>query len=802
MLLWGLGVHAQVDTLRQQADRYFYTQSYARAIEGYVALLRQDSLTVEGRKDVLYNLGYAYKELGESPKAETVYRQFLELGEPTPQYQMAYLYYAQALGYNGKLDEAQRMYARYQELKNATPQGSNNAGTRAVGNAGKATYRVENLNINSTGSEFSPAFFREGLVYVAGKGAGGANSANKGYLDLYYLPNRADARPISFFGADGKEISLSTGLAPSSTGGRKLGRDTYTRSTSNDSPTIGTYAPIGFSEGLGLKSATTAAGGSAQIFSKELSTRYHEGPVTFSADGSQIIFTRNNYTEGRSGRSSDNVTKLKLYSAELTDSGWSNVQELPFNSDEYSTGHPALSRDGKLLYFVSDRPGGQGGTDIYLSRRENERWSAPRNLGPQINTTKDEMFPFVDENGNLYFASSGQAAGLGGLDIYTVPMLNGAVVGQVAHLDAPINSAADDFGLITDGNRSTGYFSSNRLRGDDDIFRFIRESSLSGCRNLTLRVFDESTSAPLDSALVIVKARGEGRDQQELYTNANGEVNICLEANNDFIFEVSHEGYLAGTVGFTTSGFTDEKSTRLEYSLLKFETEPEDALPASISGGQGRDKLVISTLRGTVTGESDKKPIEGVKIVLRNKCDNSVKQTVTGPDGRFEFELREGCDYQLIASKSTYGTNTNAIKKIPAKSEPKLVSADLKMLKVGDVVTLDNIYYDSGKWDIRTDAARELDKMVATMRKYPSLRFEIGSHTDSQGTAQFNQYLSERRAKAVLNYLASKGIARNRMAAKGYGETSLINQCRDGVLCTEEEHQRNRRTEFKVLFIK
>ena len=162
----------------------------------------------------------------------------------------------------------------------------------------------------------------------------------------------------------------------------------------------------------------------------------------------------------------------------------------------------------------------------------------------------------------------------------------------------------------------------------------------------------------------------------------------------------------------------------------------------------------------------------------------------------------EGCDYTLVASKSLYGTNTNAIIKIPEKSKPKLVSANLMMIKAGDVVTLDNINYDSGKWEVRPDAARELNKMVATMRKYPSLSIEIGSHTDSQGDAKFNQFLSERRAKAALNYLASKGIARSRLQAKGYGESQLLNKCKDGVLCTEAEHQRNRRTEFKVLSIK
>ncbi|WP_247232569.1 carboxypeptidase regulatory-like domain-containing protein [Telluribacter sp. SYSU D00476] len=801
MLLGGGEVHAQINRQKQQADRSFFSQLYGRAINDYVQLLRNDSLATEDRREVLYNLGYAYKEVGDMPKAETVFRQFLESGEPGPKYQQAYLYYAQVLGYNGKLDEAQKVYTVYQEQKDKLTT-SSGTGTRVAGGAQKATYRLENLNINSTGSEFSPAYFRDGLVYIAGRGAGGASTNNKGYLDLYYMPRRTDLQAVSLLGADGKEKPLTISGASTGTSGRLLGRDNYTRSTSNDSRTVGTYAPIEFSEGLDLKKPVASTGATVEQFSKDLNSKYHEGPVTFSADGSQIIFTRNNYSNGRSRKSSDNVTKLKLYSATLKDGGWSDVQELPFNHDEYSTGHPALSRDGKLLFFASDRPGGLGGTDLYVSRWEKNAWSKPQSLGKQINTGRDEMFPFVDENGNLYFASNGRKPGLGGLDIYYVPMLNGNVAGPVVHLEAPLNSPADDFGLITDGNRSTGYLSSNRLRGDDDIFRFVQESTLNGCRNLTIRIIDESTFAPLDSAMVVINAKGEGHDQQELFTNANGEVNVCLNANSNFMFEVTHEGYLAGTIGFTTTGFTDDKSTRLEYSLLPYQSDAVEALPASMSGGYTNDKVTTPTLRGTVTGETDKKPIEGVKIILRNKCDGTTKQTVTGPDGRFEFGLKEGCEYQMEASKPSYGTNRSSIRKITEKSESKLVAADLKMLKVGDVVTLDNIYYDSGKWEIRPDAARELDKMVATMRKYPSLRIEIGSHTDSQGNAQFNQYLSERRARAALNYMASKGIARNRMTSKGYGESSLINQCKDGVLCTQEEHQRNRRTEFKVLFIR
>jgi outer membrane protein OmpA-like peptidoglycan-associated protein len=812
-LLWTEG-YAQQESSRQQADRLLDTQSYPQAIQSYTAILKDNSLSPDSRQSALYNLGYAYQKVGDYARAESSFRQYMELGEPIGNQQQLYLHYAQALAQNGKFQEAQEMFARFEAAKSSiAPDYQRMGHVVAAPESVKVSYRVESLDINTSKAEFSPAFFREGLVYISGKGSSqAAASTEKGFLDLYYVPNRAAISAVGIVSADNKVIP-SAARPPAQASSWKLGKDMYTGPTANDSRTAASFAPYGFFDGLGLVPSRSKSTGT-QEFSKELNTKYHEGPVTFSADGSTIIFTRNNYNEGKSSKSSDNVNKLKLYIAQLTDGGWSNVQELPFNSDEYSSGHPALSRDGKTLYFVSDRPGGQGGTDIYLSRYENGAWSRPLNLGPEINTKGDEMFPFLDENSNLYFSSNGRPDRLGELDIYFA-VLTGQVP-QIMHLDAPINSKGDDFGLITDGNRTTGYFSSNRLNGDDDIFRFFRESSLFGCRNLSIRVAEEGKTSPLDSVEVAVKARGEGRNEQVLYTDANGMVNICLEANNDFLFELSKDGYVSSTLGFSTVGLTDDKPMAIGASLLKPDLLAADTVQkadprplARLSSGQGSSdweeentSVSIPTLRGTVTGELDKSPIGEVKIILRNECDGSVRQTVTGPDGRYEFELTEGCDYTLVAAKSSYGTNTNAITKIPAKSKPKVVSANLRMLKEGDRVTLENINYDSGKWDIRKDAARELDKMVATMRKYPSLRIEIGSHTDSQGSAQFNQYLSERRAQAALNYLASKGIARSRMVAKGYGESQLVNQCKDGVLCTAEEHQRNRRTEFKVLFIR
>lgn len=793
---------AQADSLLQQADRLLNYKAYGRAIDAYLQILNEqaDQLTATRKASVQRQLAQAYRLVGDGIKAERYYREALT-NNPDEDPQQALLF-AQTLAGNGKFQEAQKQYERYLQLRDklasGTPVAVPNDNTPTLGNRKETVrYRLEYLALNSKGEEFSPAFYKDGLVYVAGKKGGTAidvtgNGGGSGYLDLFYVPNRNNLKVGSIINADG---SISKPASERIKAERYLGSDEYTRPTANDSRTVpGFYESINITEGLGYNAKPA---GAAQRFSKTLNTKYHEGPATFSHDGTRIFFTRNNYNEGKSKKSAEGVNKLKIYTARQENGMWVDVEELPFNSDEYSVGHPSLSRDEQLLYFVSDMPGGLGGTDIYVSRYLNGKWGRPVNLGPTINTKGNELFPFIDDADNLYFASDGRG-GLGGLDIFYAPLSNGLTARSIEHLDAPINSKEDDFGLITDASRRAGYFSSNRQDGSDDIYRFIRESSLYGCRDLTIRLYDSNTDMPLDSVEILVKSKAEGRPDQTLTTDQNGLVRICLEANNAFTFQASRDGYINSTVGFTTRALTDDQPSRLEMSMMKptvvIDTIPEKPVPATA--------LTRSRIRGIVKSERDGKPIEGVTVRLRNECNRSQREYVTGPDGRYSFDLDPGCDYTLVASKPEFGTNTNRIKRLPKKEKPKELSADLGMLSVGDVITIDNIYYDLDRYNLRSDAARELDRLVATMRKYPSLVIEIRSHTDSRGDAAHNKALSTERAKAVANYLQSKGISRKRMVAIGMGESQLVNNCTDGVICTEAEHQRNRRTEFKVIAIK
>ena len=708
------------------------------------------------------------------------------------------------------------MYERYQQqksqLSSRRPPATATPSTE-LPNGRKATvrYRLDYLTLNSAGEEFSPAFYRDGLVYVSGSKGGSLVEAlgrpgGSMYLDLFYVPNRNGLTAGGTINPDGT-VNKVNAVRPKS--GWQIGADEYSRPTPNDSKTVPDfYEGINISDGLGYAVPPVQAGpvqaGAAnqpQQLSETLNSRYHEGPATFTRDGSQIIFTRN--SEGRGRTNAGEGAKLKLYTARQQNGSWTDVTELSFNSDAYSVGHPTLSRDEQLLFFVSDMPGGFGGTDLYVSRYQNGAWGRPANLGEDINTKGNELFPFVDDVGNLYFSTDGRK-GLGQLDIYfaTITTLaTGLIVESVDHLDAPINSPKDDFGLITDVGRRGGYFSSNRQSGNDDIYRFVRESSLYGCRDLTLRLYDTNTDAPLDSVSVLIKAKGEGRPDQTIITDENGFVRLCLDGDNDFLFQASRDGYISTTVGFTTRFLTDDEPSQIELGMAKpavevevISAKPDNTLPTGA--------LKRSRIRGVVVSERYNRPIEGVTVRLRNECDRTQRTYLTGPDGRYAFDLVAGCEYTLVASKPAFGTSLNKIKRLPKKTKPNVLSADLKMLSVGDVVTIDNIYHNLDRFSLRLDATRELEKLVATMRKYPTLIIEIRSHTDSRGTVEQNKLLSTQRAKAVANLLASKGISRRRMTAIGMGESQLVNNCTDGVICTEAEHQRNRRTEFRVVDIK
>ncbi len=483
-----LNLFAQSARLRS-ANRAFDDYSYADAVRGYEDFLRTDKKTdpVE-RKEALEKLAYSYRRLQDTRNAERVYGELVE--NFTDADSRNYLYYAQALASNGKYRESQRMYSKYAESQSEDLRGRKFTVTYMDMNRfykDSAMYRVEYLPVNSRQADFSPMYFKGGLVFVSARAESGVikrvfNWNQTPFLDLYFAPDTAALKGI-------KDVYRSSSASLSGASSREGNSSTLSEATADASED--------------LPMPTTKA----EKFSRTLNTKYHEGPASFFKDFSKVVFTRNNYNAGKARKSNDGINKLKLFIADQKGKDWGNVKELPFNNNDFSCGHPALSPDDSKLYFVSDMPGGYGGTDIYVVEYNGGQWGVPVNLGKEINTEGNEMFPFIDGSGNIYFASDGHE-GLGGLDIFYAELKDGIAYKGVQNLGAPINSEKDDFGLITDKDRGTGYFSSNRVKGvsDDNIYSFRRT-----CRPLDILVLDAKTGSPIRRADIRIVKNGSSK---------------------------------------------------------------------------------------------------------------------------------------------------------------------------------------------------------------------------------------------------------------------------------------------------
>lgn len=418
-----------------------------------------------------------------------------------------------------------------------------------------------------------------------------------------------------------------------------------------------------------------------ELLQGDVNGRFHEGPATFTADGNTVYFTRSNYFKRKMTVNDEQVNNLKIFQSKLVDGKWKNLVEFPYNSDDYSCGHPSLSADGTTMYFVSDMPGGFGGTDIYITTLVNGQWSTPVNLGSTVNTQGNEMFPYVHTDGTLYFSSDAHNT-MGGLDVF-ITYFNGERWAKPENLNYPLNSIKDDFGFSLNKDETTGFVSSSRTKTD---------------------------------------------------------------------------------------------------KMYSFEKNP----PTFTLYGIAREK-------GTQT------PVEGVIVEVTNAKTGEVISMVSDSKGNFKLKLAPESEYNLYCTKFGCFSRTDKISTKGLKySEDFFADFEVEPIVIDKPIVLENIYYDFDKWDIRPDAAKELDKLVRILKDNPNIDIEMGSHTDARGSDQYNMVLSDKRAHAAVQYLISQGIDPKRLTYRGYGETVHVNECSNGVQCTEEAHQDNRRTEFKV----
>ena len=420
--------------------------------------------------------------------------------------------------------------------------------------------------------------------------------------------------------------------------------------------------------------------------------KVNEGSITFSEDGTYMIFAK-----GNDGKSSGR-NNVDLYWSRYRRGGWTNPRLLNVNTSRSWDSTPFLSKDGKTLYFASNRAKGYGGTDIYKANvNRRGRWINIQNMGPEINTSGNELFPSVTEDGRLYFSSDSHE-GFGGLDIFVASRRGGKIT--IVNPGKPLNSRGDDFG-VNPYNPTRGFFTSNREggAGDDDIYTFVNDDPNLKIVNYTLKgttltpKSDTKELNVLGNSTVKLLDR-EGQVIEETFTDSDGNFKFIVYSDEEYILIGEKENYF---------------STRGEFS--------------------------------TIGKELDK---------------SKLKEFITN----VEYEKNLILD-RIIVNKS---------------------------------IVLDNIYYDLDKSDIREDAAVELDKLIVILRDNPNISIELSSHTDDRASVEYNQNLSQRRAESAVSYILSKGIDDNRITARGYGESQLIILNAE----TEDEHQINRRTEFKV----
>lgn len=454
----------------------------------------------------------------------------------------------------------------------------------------------------------------------------------------------------------------------------------------NEKPFLKLYSATVNSDGL-LENPEKVAG--------DVNSKYHQSTPVITRDGKTMYFTRNNYRKGQYGKAEDGTNHLKIYRATLKDGKWGNIEDLSVNNEAYSTAHPALNADENLLYFVSDRSGTLGSSDLFVTEiKEDGSFGEVRNLGSVINTPGRESFPFVDETGVLYFASDGHP-GLGGLDVFAA-IKDPFGSYRVVNLGNPVNSTADDFAYIT-RRSGEGFLSSNRgeASGFDNIYSAVTEVPLAFNAKLCGEVKDSITKNPLSGAEVILYDN-EHKELASVQTDASG--NFCIS-----VWPFAGYNLRAG-----------KEDYRSKEKWIK-----------ELDNGETRE-VVIELNR------------EDIRIT-------------TGDD---------------------------LTKKLALKP----------------------IYFDFDGAAIRKRSEIELAKVIAVMKKYPDIVIEVRSHTDSRGSDAYNRALSERRAKATVDYIVNEGgVSPDRISGKGYGETRLINHCSDGVSCSAEEHQLNRRSEFILI---
>ena len=473
---------------------------------------------------------------------------------------------------------------------------------------------------------------------------------------------------------------------------------------------------------------------SVTYFPFNAGTKYHVGAATFTEDERQMFFSLTEIPRKTAkGKGAMKTINVEIYSSQKDGQGrWQAPVPFMYNNVEaYSIGDPFITPTGDTLYFSSNMPGGNGGTDLYRCFRTDKGWTKPQNLA-WLNTEGNERCPIIDRQGHLFFSSDG-GIGMGGLDVFRGPITG---VGAIVNMRSPINSPQDDLSFTLDQYGNMLYMSSDRSggKGADDIYR--------------------------------------------VYPHVKPVMPVGTPEDEPLVDTV-------------------KKPADTTQKIVPIAKEPVE--PPKKPVLQQLATLLQFSIDGTVYDSETKEPLENAVVTLFISK-NSIATVQTNDAGYYRFDLDTGTVYMLHGQKENYmwdekTVSTHGLKKTTVLHQ----SLYLPILPVRPRLQVLNVYFDFDKADIRPEAAEELNALVKLLHQHPHMKIELRTHTDSRGNDAYNLRLSQKRSEAVVKYLISKGIEKKRLVAKGYGETKLLNRCKNGVECSEEEHQVNRRTEFMIL---
>ncbi|MFN5705692.1 MAG: OmpA family protein, partial [bacterium] len=465
----------------------------------------------------------------------------------------------------------------------------------------------------------------------------------------------------------------------------------------------------------------------ADRFASKLKVKFNYGPGSFDKKNQKLYYSINN----PNSRSKNGYKDLRISVAKYDEEKdkWKVEKSFPYNSKEYANTHPSVSYDGNKLYFSSNRPGGYGGMDIYvIEKLGDSAWSMPKNLGSGVNSSGDDVFPFIHGNDQLFFASNGRG-GLGGLDVFVQYIQDSTH--QAENMGEPLNSRYDDFGFTLYPKSEIGFFSTNRLAGglDDDIYSYRRLSPR--MKNIKFVVIDSLSKEKIyESKLTLISTNEESFVLKEGFMRHN------ILPNAEYLIEANAKGYFRKTqkniFAWADTIYVIELK-RLEKSCV---------------------------LQGLISDNNSLEKIDSATVQLVDKITNEViATTYSDSNGIYRFfDIVPFKEYIIQVSKSGYFSKSKTLTtakcvKIAGTDYDYRVDVPLEKIVIGKAIKIDNIYFDLNKYNIRKDAAIELDKIVKMLNENPEIIIELSSHTDARGSDASNMTLSDNRAKSSAEYI-------------------------------------------------